>query len=293
MAKKETPIKQTYSGTLSRPKKGINKANNNHSKIFIALSSILTLIFIGISLFLYNRVQTLKREIVDINTKVQSLFINNASDDVYSEPESIFIKRNFLPSDKFMDTYDYPDELLNLTDENLIGFNCLKRYDYQPNGYYSVEDYFKFKKDELYDSNGAFNSIKTVEDKLKTSGNGTITSISPCTTDENKDLLAYSVTPNIVTTGGAIGSDIFYGYVSSGNVLNRSIVPMKKEAYFRCNEVLAITKGGYLYVSCGSGDGGYSTKSIYKINLLRDGNATLLYKCKSAFGQPTTCGKIQ
>lgn len=293
MAKRGIPIRQTYSGTLSEPKIGISKANNSHLKIFITLSSILTLTFIGISLFLYNKVQTLKKEIVDINAKIQSLVINNASDDVYSEPESIFVKRNFSPSDKFMNTYDYPDELLNLTDENLIGFNCLKRYDYQPNGYYSSEDYFKFKKNELYDSNGVSNFIKTVEDKLKTNDSGTIVSIVPCTTDEDKDLLTYSVIPNIVTTGGGIGSNIFYGYVSSGNILNKSIVPMEKEAYFGCNEVLAITKSGYLYASCGSGDGGYSTKSIYKVNLLRGGNATLLYKCKSVFSEPTICGKTQ
>jgi len=104
----------------------------------------------------------------------------------------------------------------------------------------------------------------------------TASTVTVCKTEDNKIFLNYEIQGH----GGGAGSTNYFGYL---NGLNSGIaeIPIEMGPFFSCLNILAITKENTVYVECGAGDGGYSSKSFYRVGLYKAYTSDLLYKCSS------------
>lgn len=265
------PIAGNPEALNQNPVQSIPKAPSNFP---IILFSILTLILLGATGYLYYQNQQLKTMLASYQ-QAQVSPTPSSQSIVNSE----YSKRHFSTNDKFFgDSVNYPQEILSFKDSDLVGFNCGPKYSRQIDGSLvaiqnnSPNQTLTDKSlTSLLDGNGA---------KLTTqSTDNPISSATICNTENNQKILNFEITQH----GGGAGSDNFYGYLTPQyTVPNIANVPMESVAYFGCSDILAITKSNYLYAVCGGGDGPSGSKSIYKVNLNQNSTAMLLYKCTSA-----------
>jgi hypothetical protein len=211
-----------------------------------------------------------------------------------TSPTSQFPKKYFQSTDMFLDQYKYPSELINLADTELVGFICSKKFSRDVEGKYTAYIEGSQQK-ELLTDHDVLPLLSTLEQKAKQEmSRNSMEAATVCSLDTGKKLLSYEISPG----GGGAGSNVYFGILSGSFLSTTSVIPMENGPYFTCSDVLAITKTGIMYVICGAGDGGFGSKSLYKLNLNAGGTATLLYKCTSLSanegGKETiTCGTTQ
>ncbi len=186
-------------------------------------------------------------------------------------------KKHFVSSNKFFDTYPYPVELTNLKDVDLIGFSCSDKYSKQLNNSFTYYNNLQQNKpEELTD--------KQILEYLNTNR---ADEVMVCKTDTGRTLLSYGV----FGKGGGVGSATYYGYFE-GNNPSVATIPMENGPYFTCGTILAITKSNTLYVECASGDGGFGSKSLYRVGLYKAYTSDLLLKCTTTMQDESSTPKI-
>jgi hypothetical protein len=197
-------------------------------------------------------------------------------------------KKYFLPSDMFFDQNKYPSELTTLADTDLIGFTCSNKFSRQVDGKFSAYIESSQQQEPLTDQD-ALSLLATIGQKTK------VDAVTICSLDTGRKLFSYEILAN----GGGAGSNVYYGLLSGVSLSTTAVVPIENGPYFTCFDILAITKTGNIYVNCGAGDGGFGSKSLYKLNINTGGNAILLLKCTSitedyeTIKPTTTCKSTQ
>lgn len=198
-------------------------------------------------------------------------------------------KKHYLSSDKFYAQNSYPQEITNLQDGDLIGFTCSNKYSKQLDGSFVFynNDSQQNQKETLTDT-ATLSLLKTAEETaMQQSKNNSLLSATVCKTDAGKTLITYEITPG----GGGAGASVYYGYFNGDNTAVAEI-PMENGPYFSCSDILAITKFNTLYVICGAGDGGFGSKSLYRVGLMKAYVSDLLLKCTSIMADESSTPKI-
>lgn len=180
-----------------------------------------------------------------------------------------FIKRQFASKDYF-ESQPYPDELLKVSEDNLIGMRCTGWY-LKQNGDYEInmEDGSSVK---LTDQNLLQIVLNLNKSILKETN-----AFQACFTESNQTILEYE------TWGGGGGTKniAHFGLVSSnGSFRKVSSIPNSGMPYFGCSTPLQLTKDNILYYSCGGADGGFIGDEIYAINLTT-GTHRFVISCES------------
>ncbi len=169
-------------------------------------------------------------------------------------PEGDFRKRSFDPASKWYADKLYPQELLSIGDEKLIGIKCSPQYTVGGDGggkYYEGES-----NQELSDPN-----ILQKVQSLVQSGK-TVDAFMYCQTNSNLALFEYEE-----QKGGGGSETIAYFGSMTGNTFDQwASLPNPGLAYFTCRQPLQFTTNTQLYVSCTGGDGGGGGAGIYRID---------------------------
>lgn len=191
------------------------------------------------------------------------------------------IKKNFQPDQDFVERYPYPDEIINLKDENLIAFSCDRTYTLQANGKYTYTEFDEkaTKPGSITFDNPAIVDYVTARNNNPPEGVAGL-NIQTCLMEDDRTLLVYDSAPNVTVGGGGVGADVNIGFFEGDNTATAKI-PMGKGPYFHCSEILAVTKNNVVYAACGGGDGGYGARAIYRVGLLKAYGSDLIYQCES------------
>lgn len=190
-------------------------------------------------------------------------------------------KKYYLSSGKFFDTRPYPTELTSLKDTDLTGFSCSDKYTKRENNEYVFRKYGSGEGAGYEDTNI---TDKPVLEYLQANG---ADEAVVCKTDTGRTLLSYG----IFGKGGGVGSATYYGYLE-GNNPSVATIPTENGPYFTCGTILAITKSNTLYVECLSGDGGFGSKSLYRVGLYKAYTSDLLLKCTTTMQDESSTPKI-
>ncbi|MBM3209315.1 hypothetical protein FJZ40_03425 [Candidatus Shapirobacteria bacterium] len=168
-------------------------------------------------------------------------------------------KRLFNPTEKFIETQDYPQELLRLAEDELVGLSCSPNYSKANSlgdntyGYWDeqTETIINLTDQRILDIVSSANRVVP--------GNN-IASIQICDTEDRKTFAKYGVQ----LSGGGAGEDVYFAKVLSGRTLGGPLFLSgnQQAAYFGCSKPLQLTKTDLLYYQCG-GEGNYSIYKVY------------------------------
>jgi hypothetical protein len=183
---------------------------------------------------------------------------------------------SFDPQTSFAFSQPYPSELISMDSTNLQTLKCSSQYyinDLDENDVYvSNNPELKLRDQELLNVVGFLNSNLSSNVPPEPSS---ISSIAMCVGD-NQTIIIYQ----IFSGGGGSRNSAHFGYLENNKVVSAVVVPADGSPYFTCSDPLVLTKDEELYYSCGGGDAGYASASIYKINLSK-GSFNQIYKCTS------------
>lgn len=195
-----------------------------------------------------------------------------------------YLKRQFDPTKKFFSTRDYPTEIINITDTQLVGMKCTAGLTcvspYTECTYYP-ENADTSKPPSKTTDPQLLNIIKEANktiDKETVMGTPTrdIEEVTSCEIDDGRQILRYKTGGG----GGGAGSVDYIGVVSPSRTINKIASIQENTAYFGCYQPLQLTKSNILYYQCGGGDGMGGSGSIYKIDL-QNKTALPLLQCTS------------
>lgn len=184
-----------------------------------------------------------------------------------------FSKRQFDISSKFYLTQNYPSELIDIKEDNLLGMNCSQQYVRQMDKWYSDYD----NKIEVKDAN-LLRLIESAPTELKGSKTDSFVFFNSCALENGGIIVKYEKWIG----GGGFRNVAHFGIANaSGNVEKIASIENDGAPYFTCNKPLQLTTSNVLYYSCGGGDGGSGSASIYKIDLNKK-TITRIIKCDSS-----------
>ena len=202
-----------------------------------------------------------------------------------------FIKRQFdinkqikISENNFI---DYPKEIVNINENNLIGMKCSPYiwYGYDSDSYLYYDESVSVQKDTKTLTDKRL--LKLITEAQKTVPGKTIGDVRFCDIEDNRTVLQYGI------HGGGGGSEntANFGVVNAdGTVKKITAISNDGAPYFECRQPLQLTKTNLLYYECGGGDGLLGATSFYKINLSNNSHSAVL-KCTSV-GSETEPVKI-
>lgn len=167
-----------------------------------------------------------------------------------------FLKRQFDQNGNFFETTDYPNEIRDLNESDLIGMNCTSIYNGQYNQFsdYSNRALSKKTDKELEDK------LIMLYDDVKRMTKEESFQAQYCDIADGRKLLMYQIS----RSGGGAGKDVYVTLVKDIKTLDQIVkIPSEPYAYFGCMLPLQLTKDGILYYLCGS----EGSSSIYRVNL--------------------------
>lgn len=185
-----------------------------------------------------------------------------------------FKKRQFDINKKFFKSKNYPDEVINISEENLVGMKCTPRI-FKSVGPSAIAELTEEKKEKLL---ALIKEADKTIDKLDRFGNpAEIYEVTYCQTEDGRQILRYKISSG----GGGGGGADYIGLVNPDNTIKRvAKIADNHFAYFGCYNPLQLTKDNILYYNCWGGDGPSGVASIYKISL-NDSSVKRLIDCKS------------
>ncbi len=186
-----------------------------------------------------------------------------------------YAKRSFDPKQEIYPGYNLPVEVTNVSESDLIGFNCDGPYMRGMDGQYlwsvelAGERYLKPIQSDLSQVVSDLNNYL-----LGVGIKEFAAYITYCVTENGgKYLLAGQPLP-----GGGAGSDTYIMDLNHGIGGPLSgLVKSESWPYFGCSSILQITSDA-MYVFCSAGDGGFSGQAIYKKNL-SNGEVAPVIRC--------------
>lgn len=185
----------------------------------------------------------------------------------------VYSKRQFDTNSKFYLTQSYPLELVNIKEDNLLGMNCSQQYVRQMDKWYSDYD----NKIEIKDAN-LLRLIESAPTDLKGSKTDSFVFFALCVIENGGTIVKYEKWAG----GGGSRNIVYFGMVNaSGSVEKITSINTDGTVGFTCNMPLQFTRSNILYYSCGGGDGGSGSASIYKVDLNKKTNTRVL-KCNSS-----------
>ncbi len=207
----------------------------------------------------------------------QTPVVSNAESPTPSLPPK-YSTRLFDINQKFIGEINFPKELLNIKDSDLIEISCSQIYNQQIDGQYS---YYINNQAENPTVN-ADNKILSYINQVKTITNKNISGVQICQTKSGKLIGIFSEQLN----GGGAGQDTYIGLINADSINKLEYIAHQPYAYFGCNEPLQLLADNIFYIRCNAGDGlgGYS--QINKVNLV-DNTVTSMISCISQ-GDPET-----
>lgn len=184
----------------------------------------------------------------------------------------IYSKRQFDINSKFYLTQNYPSELVNIKEDNLLGMNCSQQYVHQMGTWYSDYD----KKIEIKDAN-LLRLIESAPTDLKGFETDSFVFFAFCAIENGGTVVKYEK----LAGGGGSRNIVYFGMANAiGSVEEVTSIKTDGSVGFTCNMPLQFTRSNMLYYSCGGGDGGSGSASIYKIDINNKTN-TRIIKCDS------------
>lgn len=206
-----------------------------------------------------------------------------------SNPEST--KRLYKKQDKLIADAQYPKELTEACDEDLVTLACLEPYTLQANGEYIYQKTTIEGSVKTQTTSKAKEEVLDLITKMKRSVEGKdIIKVRVCVTDFKDSLLQYETSD----TNNALDNTAHFATTDYIGTFRRfASISNKDIPYFSCDTPLQMTKYGTLYYKCGGGDGPSATSLIYKIESAQipedaTGSSVLL-KCNSS---PDETGKV-
>lgn len=174
-----------------------------------------------------------------------------------------FKKRHFDPQEEYLSAINYPQEMLAVAENNLVGVSCSSVYRVidetlrlEEQGEFGRVAKVTFLEDKTL--LGLYNEAQaTIEEKIKR--------ITFCETENKESILVYEVDTDKLPDSINIA---YFGMKKVGGKLEkRAEITKHIIPYFTCTQPFQLTKGGIFYLECRGGDiGGYGF-SIYKIDL--------------------------
>lgn len=206
-----------------------------------------------------------------------------------SNPEST--KRLYKKQDKLIADAQYPKELTEACDEDLVTLACLEPYTLQANGEYIYQKTTIEGSVKTQTTSRAKEEILDLITKMKRSVEGKdIIKVRICVTDFKDSLLQYETSD----TNNALDNTAHFATTDYIGTFRRfASITNKDIPYFSCDTPLQMTKYGTLYYKCGGGDGPSGSSLIYKIESAQipedaTGSSVLL-KCSFS---PDETGKV-
>lgn len=204
---------------------------------------------------------------------------------------AVFPKRAFDEASAWITSSgkDYPREIKSIADKDLIGFQCGSRYDSDFNGAFQhsglpISGDYNYTITTFSDTH----LISVLTEKAKKAeaehSTGPLASIQVCNTEEDRQFVVYGIQNH----GGGAGQDIYVSYLKEdGSLEKETYLPVGGAPYFGCFKPLMLTTEHVLYMSCGGGDGGFSSMSLYTFDL-KTSKVNLLMKCDSTSSESGT-----
>lgn len=177
-----------------------------------------------------------------------------------------FIKRQFDVDKKFFQTQDYPQEIINVPEANLVGMKCTARLTCEsPYELCYAESPDPSKPPTQVTDQGLLSLIKEANktiDQQTTMGTPmkNVEEVTACETEDGRQILRYKT----AGAGGGAGSLDYIGLVNPDNTVKKIASIQEGTAYFGCTKPLQLTRDNLLYYQCVSEAG----SSIYKIDLV-------------------------
>ncbi len=183
-----------------------------------------------------------------------------------------FAKRNFGTQEKFFSTQDYPSELLNINEDELVDTRCTPLYSRNGDSY-SYYDGVTKKQEFLFDAN----LIQIIKKVAQTLPGETVSDVQYCETKQGTNLISYEVEKG----GGGIENKVYFALVLLDQSIKKvTVIPNQEIPYFACQKLLEWTMSDIVYYQCGGGDGGFGAAEIYAFNLMT-GDTKRVIRCTS------------
>lgn len=200
-----------------------------------------------------------------------------------TKDQSGFTKRNFDIKEKFFATHNYPQELLDIKEDDLVSTRCTPSYSQNENSYSYYDEVTK-KQEFIFDSD----LVQLVKETGKTLPEETISAFQYCETKYETNLLNYEVEKG----GGGMGNKIYFALVFPDKSLKKiTAITNSGLPYFNCPKLLQWTMSDVVYYQCGGGDGGFGGAEIYAFNVMT-GETRKVIRCTDQIdnegGQSTT-----
>lgn len=181
-----------------------------------------------------------------------------------SPQQTTFAKRSYDPVKELYPGHPLPQELIAISDDKLIGFNCDGPYMQRSDGQYlwslelDGENYLKPLSPDVS------TQIVNVNNYLRTVGyKQSAAYLTYCVTEAGTPyLLAGQPMP-----GGGAGSDVYIMDLNHGVAGPLGgVIKSEPWLYFGCSGIMQISQEA-VYVFCSAGDGGFSAQAVYKKSL--------------------------
>lgn len=185
--------------------------------------------------------------------------------DYLSEP----FLRGFEADEFMIANVKYPNELLELKDDELIALSCTDRIPCATvSGKCALYDGELQKEVDVNYSYEFAAILEQAKDIVSRDyGSSTITEFTYCESVEDNKLMAYRAGGK----GGGIDSSDYFATIDNNNNLEliakmRHTIEENRPAYFGCSKPLALTKDHFYYY-CHGGDGPAGGAGVFRISL--------------------------
>lgn len=208
-----------------------------------------------------------------------------------SDPNSASPLRAIDINSKFLGNQDYPAEIKNICDSELVGMDCLEPYTRRDDGMYV------YNNTETTESGiKSVSLIATQEDVLdnisrltRKLDNKNPNKVKFCSIGKGNLITEYELwqvgkekekdkdKDKNKDKNKTVGFALLY---AQGGVNNLATIPNGGLANFTCDKQILFTKDNNLYVECEGGNEISVSKFIYKINI-NEGISTKIFQCSS------------
>ncbi|MEK7518285.1 MAG: hypothetical protein AAB583_07120 [Patescibacteria group bacterium] len=196
-----------------------------------------------------------------------------------------FVKRQFDVNKKIEisggNFIDYPKEIVNISETDLIGMKCTPYiwYGYSPDSYSYYDESVPVEKLTTKDTKTLTDErlLKLISEAKKTVSGRAIFDVRFCETENGRLLLEYNAPdPALGGGGGGANSVANFGIVNSDGSVSKTTSILREQ----CRTPLVLTRSNLFYWQCGFGEGFHSEVFFYKIDLTSKTHEIVM-KCTS------------
>jgi len=236
---------------------------SSHSKILIIVLGIVSVLMLGLGGYVLGirKNQTVNQQTI---TTPPTIIQPSPTPTPFALPTadpSITAKRQFDINEKFYPPQNYPPQLINIPDNDLVAMKCTPQYLRQIDGTYA----YSYPLIKLDDSS----LLQLINEASKTVSNGVIYGFTSCITVDNKIILEYETWSG----GGGSQNVVYFGVKKlDGGIEKVATIP----APIFCIKPLQLTRDDVFYYQCGAYE---NAAFIYRIFISKH-SYELLFTCE-------------